>query len=290
MFIGHFGPAYLIKALNPDLPLWLLILATQMTDILHFVLALYGLESMTYEPEMKSAFPYTPDTDWSHSVFTGIGLAAFVVILIDLLVIGGGSGGNSRQQATAQTAATKKNHQNASFVSWRRIFWLSVAAASHFWLDVLVHEQHLPLITPYILDYVGVSGDGQPILGFGLWSRYPTQAFHQGMEVIICIGSFLVLLWSQWSRMKKSLGWVLNIALTVVLILTLPYQRYADEVAGKPFEKMPEGITALGSFLAFQVVLALVARWTESYITTSPAAASVKQQSSQKQSQKAKAN
>jgi len=239
MFLGHFGPAYLIKAINPDLPLWLLLLATQMIDTIYIVLSLLGIESSVYVPDLKSAFPYHGYTDWSHSLFVGVVLAATVVIFIYGIFC----------------------HQKPTL---RRIFWLNVAAASHFFLDVLVHEPHLPIVTPYILDYFGVSSDGLPVLGFSWWTLYPTQAFHQTLEATICVGSFLILILSQWSKMQKSLGWILNVVFTLLIALIIPYQSIVDELAGKGFLVLEKKVLFL-LMIGVQVVFALLGRWTDSY-------------------------
>lgn len=38
MFVGHYGPSYLIKAMEPAIPLWLLFIGVQLVDVAWSVL------------------------------------------------------------------------------------------------------------------------------------------------------------------------------------------------------------------------------------------------------------
>src|SRR4051812_35278779 len=46
MFAGHFGAAAVVKGKTPELPLWTLLVSTQLIDILFVPFSLAGIESI----------------------------------------------------------------------------------------------------------------------------------------------------------------------------------------------------------------------------------------------------
>ena len=44
MFVGHYGPAFAIRAARPEVPLWVLFVAAQLVDIAWALLVLGGVE------------------------------------------------------------------------------------------------------------------------------------------------------------------------------------------------------------------------------------------------------
>ena len=44
MLIGHYGPAFMIKAADRKVPLWMLFIAVQVPDIIWGILILLGVE------------------------------------------------------------------------------------------------------------------------------------------------------------------------------------------------------------------------------------------------------
>jgi len=131
MFAGHFGLAAAVKATTPKIPLWALMLSTQLLDVAFVPLLLTGIE--TLEP-VEGAATYGGSVihaDYSHSL-----VGALVLALI------------------------------AGLLAWR--FWgrqgglvIGSMVMSHWVLDLLVHRPGMPLLP-------GNAGNF-PLMGLGLW-------------------------------------------------------------------------------------------------------------------------
>lgn len=130
MFAGHFGLAAAVKARRPEVPLWALMLSTQLLDVIFVPLYVTGVETI----------------DSSHGTGYGEG-----VIHADY---------------THSLAGAVLIALIAGLLAWRR--WgrrggwtIAGMVFSHWILDLLVHRADLPLLP-------GNAG-GFPLLGFGLW-------------------------------------------------------------------------------------------------------------------------
>lgn len=130
MFAGHFGLAAAVKAMEPKVPLWALMVSTQLLDIAFVPLLLTGVESMETigDGGYGEAIIHA---DYSHSL-----VGALVLSLI------------------------------AGLIAWR--VWNRRSAViigsltfSHWLLDLLVHRSDMSILT-------GNFGD-LPLLGFRLW-------------------------------------------------------------------------------------------------------------------------
>ncbi|EIN14427.1 hypothetical protein PUNSTDRAFT_96283 [Punctularia strigosozonata HHB-11173 SS5] len=81
MWIAHYSAGLVAKVFAPGVPLWLLTLASEITDAQFFVFNLLGLESWSVDPALakKGCFPYATNYPWSHSLagmaITGVVLA-----------------------------------------------------------------------------------------------------------------------------------------------------------------------------------------------------------------------
>ena len=137
MFIGHYGPAYAIKALRPATPMWLLFVAVQMVDVAWAILVLLGVEKLRIVPGITASNPldlyYMP---YTHSLAAAAIWAGVVAILCKPL-----------------TAVR----------TWHAAAWIGLAVFSHWILDLLVHRHDLPLY------------DDTLKVGLGLWN-HPTIA------------------------------------------------------------------------------------------------------------------
>ena len=51
MLIGHYGPAFMIKAIDKKLPLWMLFISAQVPDIFWGILILLGVEKSSINDE-----------------------------------------------------------------------------------------------------------------------------------------------------------------------------------------------------------------------------------------------
>lgn len=130
MFIGHYSASFVAKAIAPRVPLWLLLAAAQLVDIVWGILILAGVEHASLDPSLASNPLVLHDMPYTHSL---VATLAWSVI--------------------------------AFLVAWKSIRLaareaLAVAAvvASHWFLDLIVHRADLPLLA------------GAPKLGLGLWN------------------------------------------------------------------------------------------------------------------------
>lgn len=164
MFVGHYSAAFIAKRLEPRLPLWSLLLAVQLVDVVWAVLVLLGIERATIDfslpgnPLVLSYMPYT------HSLPATL-LWSVLAGLIGMLIWSGGK----RKLALAVT--------------------LGFTVASHWLLDLLVHRHDLALW-----------GNSHKI-GLGLWNL-PLLSF--GLEVILLLGSVWFLARSgNWAQQRN---------------------------------------------------------------------------------------
>lgn len=133
MFAGHFGLAAAVKAKQPEVPLWSLMGASQLLDILFVPFLLSGVETI----DSSGGIGYGKaiiHADYTHSLVSALALAVIAGFL-------------------ARRAWGKR----AGYVIGSVVF-------SHWVLDLLVHRKDLPILP-------GNAGD-LPLLGLQLWS-YP---------------------------------------------------------------------------------------------------------------------
>lgn len=131
MMAGHFGLAAAVKAKSPNIPLWALLVSTQLLDIVFLPLFIAGIESM--QPVAGNGYGgYLFQAYYSHSL-----LGALLIALLTGL------------------AANR-------FWGRRGGVILSSVVFSHWILDLLVHRADLPILP-------GNLGD-LPLLGLGLWN------------------------------------------------------------------------------------------------------------------------
>lgn len=139
MFIGHFAIAFILHYFFPEVPLWVPLLGVSFPDLLWPVLITLGIEKAHFDSESplqkNIEFTYYP---YSHSlVLTSIFAFAVGVILYFIL----------KDPAV--------------------ILVFTLSSATHWFLDITVHNRDLPLL--------GFSKYDKKI-GFGLWN-YGWKAF-----------------------------------------------------------------------------------------------------------------
>ena len=132
MLAGHFGLAAVVKARQPQLPLWSLMLATQLLDVIFLVTYALGVERL--DPVQGTSGGYGNliiTADYTHSL-----VGALAISLL------------------------------ATIVTW--IFWgrrkamvIGAVVMSHWLLDMITHRSDLAILP-------GNAGN-LPRLGFGLW-------------------------------------------------------------------------------------------------------------------------
>ncbi|HEX4825377.1 MAG TPA: hypothetical protein VFV19_13825 [Candidatus Polarisedimenticolaceae bacterium] len=138
MFVGHYGPAFVAKRLEPSIPLWLLFIAVQFLDVLWAPLVLLGIERVRIVPHFTGSnaldLYYMPFT---HGLLTALAWALLVAVLYRAII-----------------------HP----ARWQAGVVLGAAVFSHWALDLVVHVADLPL-------YANTAK-----VGFGLWNA-PLIAF-----------------------------------------------------------------------------------------------------------------
>ncbi|ACT02744.1 hypothetical protein [Paenibacillus sp. JDR-2] len=130
MFAGHFGLAAGVRSKVPEIPLWALMLGTQLLDVVFVPLYLTGIEPI--DTQLGSGYGKgIIHADYSHSL-----LGAMIIAVL------------------AGLFARKLWGGKAGFV-------LSAVVFSHWLLDLVVHRADLPLLP-------GNWGDFS-LLGLGAW-------------------------------------------------------------------------------------------------------------------------
>lgn len=131
MFAGHFGLAAAVKAKSRRVPLWALMLSTQLLDVVFVPFLLTGVETMEPAQGASGYGGSVIHADYTHSLAG----ALFLALLAGWL------------------AARR----------WGRGGGWTIGAVvmSHWVLDLIVHRADLPILP-------GNAGH-LPLLGFGLW-------------------------------------------------------------------------------------------------------------------------
>src|SRR5581483_11392780 len=131
MLAGHFGLAAAVKAKQPSVPLWALMLSTQLLDVLFVPLLLTNVETIVLIG--KGGY----DEAIIHANYTHSLVGALLIALVAGLL---------------------------AWRAWGRKTGLVIGAVvfSHWILDLLVHRMDLPILP-------GNLGN-LPLLGFGLWA------------------------------------------------------------------------------------------------------------------------
>lgn len=133
MLAGHFGLAAVVKSREPQVPLWALMLSTQLLDVLFVGFFAFGLERLEPAQGMDGGYgEYI-----IHAVYTHSLVGALAISLVAMVV---------------------------AMVAWGRRSGLVIGLVvfSHWALDFLVHRPDMPVLP-------GDAG-GLPRLGLGLWS------------------------------------------------------------------------------------------------------------------------
>lgn len=132
MIAGHIGAAAGAKRWAPTVPLWALMVATFLIDIIFGILWLFGVEDMTALEGTDGGYGNLAfEVDWSHSFFGVLFLCLLVLIFTG-----------------------RKWGAKGGFV-------LSCVVFSHWFLDMIVHRMDMPIMP-------GNAGT-TPRIGLGMW-------------------------------------------------------------------------------------------------------------------------
>lgn len=132
MLIGHYAVSFVVKAIRPAVPLWLLLTAAQLLDIAWALLVLLGVEKVRVVGGATMADLLHLDfMPYSHSLVAALAWSALAFILARWILDG------PRRSSSAALVA--------------------LVVLSHWVLDWVAHVGDLPLM-----------GEGQKV-GLGLW-------------------------------------------------------------------------------------------------------------------------
>ena len=216
MFLGHYGMAFALKRVEPKVSLGTLFVAVQLADVLWGCFLLIGWEQVRIDPAAgplaQLQFVHYPI---SHSL---VGSLAWALA----------AGALYYSWPTRDTSR-----------HWQAALLVAVAAASHWFLDAIVHFPDLPL-----------AGDGSPQIGFGVWGNLPLTI---ALELLVFGAGIAVYVIRRSHRHPARPGPLLGL---VLLLLAL----YAASMVGPP----PPSETAIAvTDLVGLLALAALAGWVD---------------------------
>lgn len=148
MIAGHIGVAVAAKSSDRKVPIWALLVASFLPDLIFPVLWALGIESMSTLPGTDGGYGKMAfEVDYSHS-FIGVILLSIVVWIF-----------------------------TARWWGARGGFILGMVVFSHWMLDLIVHRPDMPLMP-------GNAGN-LPRVGLGLWDAPAAAAV---LEAVLVIG------------------------------------------------------------------------------------------------------
>ena len=145
---GHLVIAMAAKPAAPKVPLWVLLAASEMLDLLSFLFLAIGIEKPgTSSTDLVNGVKaITPsEIPWSHGLFMSIVWSLLAAVIVWLFL-----------------------HDRRSSII------VGLVVLSHWVLDLIVHLPDLPLLF-----------NGSPKVGLGLWSTGPGLILDCTLEVVL---------------------------------------------------------------------------------------------------------
>lgn len=179
MFVGHFGLATIVKTKEKTLPLWVLLVGSQLLDIIFIPLWLLGIETIVpignggYGEQIIHA-------NYTHSLVGTLlitGIAGYVVAKI----------WNTRS-------------------GWVFAFMVF----SHWVLDLVVHRMDMPILLANL--------GGLPLLGFGLWQLPILSKITEAMLVLVGIILYWKMCFDQTANQTDQHAWMKSKYLSAILV------------------------------------------------------------------------
>jgi membrane-bound metal-dependent hydrolase YbcI (DUF457 family) len=206
MFVGHYAGAFVASGLDKRLSLGAAFVCAQLVDYGWDVFVLTGIEHARIVPGLPSNPLDLYHMPYSHSLVATFVWSAVAALLVFLV---------------------RRSVKLAAVVAF--------AVASHWFLDLIVHRQDLPL-----------AGDATTKLGAGLWNQ-PVLALVVELAVLFAAAAFYV------RRAGANARWIAGLLalLAAIQLFTI-------------YGPLPPSLPAMcATILVVYTVLALAARWVE---------------------------
>jgi hypothetical protein len=152
---GHLGIGFAAKPAAPRAPLWVLLMATEVLDLLSFLFMTVGIESMgvTTTDLSRGIQILTPaSVPWSHGLLMSVVWSILAGAIAYLFY---------RDRRTGIV--------------------VGLLVLSHWVLDLIVHLPDLPLLF-----------DGSPLVGLGLWGSGPGLVISGILELVLLAGGVAI--------------------------------------------------------------------------------------------------
>jgi hypothetical protein len=152
---GHLGIGFAAKPVAPKAPLWVLLAATEVLDLLSFLFLAVGIETMgvTTTGLNRGIQILTPASiPWSHGLLMSVVWSVLAGAIAYLFY---------RDRRTGIV--------------------VGLLVFSHWILDLIVHLPDLPLLF-----------DGSPLVGLGLWGSGPGLVISGILELILLAGGVTI--------------------------------------------------------------------------------------------------
>lgn len=182
MFTGHFGVAAAVKSKNPELPLWSLLVSTQLLDLAFIPFSLAGVE--TIEP--------IGDGGYANAII----YAFYTHSLVGALFLSG----------LAALLAGRFWGKKSGLI-------IGLVAFSHWILDLIVHRPDMPILPGNIGDL--------PLLGFGLWESVSASILLEFLIIAVGAIFYFKYAMKKFGPKKKRKGIAAGCAMTLFLFLSL---------------------------------------------------------------------
>jgi hypothetical protein len=196
LFIGHYGIAFALKKYAPRTSLGILFIATQLADIVFFILVPLGIEHLRIVPGFTEASPFDLyDFPISHSLVGAIAWSVAIYLVVRFIPL----------KSLSDTTYRK-----------RVALVLGVAVFSHFILDFIVHTPDLLLVPGLDIR-----------VGLGLWNSLIGSIVAE--LAILVVGCWIYL--SSTPSGEGLVGrygmYIFMVVLAIVTIVT-PFMTFPD--------------------------------------------------------------
>lgn len=182
MFAGHFGVAAIVKAKAPEVPLWTLIVSSQLMDLIFLPLSLAGVETIEQVGDGGYGEAII-HANYTHSL-SG---ALLISLLAGLL------------------AGLKWNKKSGIIIG--------AVAFSHWLLDLIVHRSDMPISPGNLGEF--------PLWGLGLWSVPTVSMAFEGLLIIVGSLLYFRYALKSAGPKRRGIGTFMGSAMMLFLVFSL---------------------------------------------------------------------